>query len=167
MTLALMAIGIGVVAAAVTVLGFASPRAQSQQRISALAILSLACIYCFLADRTRLFEKTQKTTDQDSFIWMVGFVVILGALTISRSTTTSITPETPSSTYPKDSQYLSRDQTEEWKGWMQFVVLLYHFLGMSKVLWVYQMIHLTVASYLFMTGFGHALFFLRTNDFSL
>jgi hypothetical protein len=39
---------------------------------------------------------------------------------------------------------------------MQFVVLLHHFFGTPKVLWVYQMIRLIVASYLFMTGFGHA-----------
>jgi hypothetical protein len=41
------------------------------------------------------------------------------------------------------------------------------FFGMSKVLWMYQLIRLMIASYLFMTGFGRALFFLQTNDFSL
>jgi hypothetical protein len=67
-----MAIGIGVVAATATVLGFASPRDQSQQRISALATLSLAYIYCFLADRTRLFERRRRLqTKLHSSGWLV------------------------------------------------------------------------------------------------
>ena len=61
---------------------------------------------------------------------------------------------------------LSRHQTEEWKGWMQIMILLYHYFGMSKVLRVYQIVRLLVSSYLFMTAFGHATYFITTNDFS-
>jgi hypothetical protein len=165
LVLALLAISLGLVTGALTSVG--SPTLYWQERMSALIILSLACIYCFLADRTHLFEKLQKTTDQGAFLWMLGFIMILGALTMSQSKMAHRGSETVSSTYTDCSTYLSREQTEEWKGWMQFAVLLYHYFGMSKVLWVYQLIRLMVASYLFMTGFGHAIFFLRTSDFSL
>ena len=165
--LALLAIVLGVTTAASTVLGFKSPGLEWQQRISALTVMSSACIYCFLADRTHSFQEMQKTTEQAAFWWMFSFIIVLGVLTMGRSTTANHMSEKVFNVCTTYSPYLSRDQTEEWKGWMQFVILLYHYFGMSKVLWVYQFIRLLVASYLFMTGFGHALFFLKNNDFSI
>jgi N-acetylneuraminate 9-O-acetyltransferase len=165
--LALSAIVLKAITAVSTVLGVRYAKLQRQKEIRALAVMSLVCIYCYLSDRTHLFQKAQKTTDQETFLWMLGFIMVLGALTMGRSTTGNGVSEKDSGTCTNCGPYLTRDQTEEWKGWMQFVVLLYHYFGMSKVLWVYQLVRLMVASYLFITGFGHALFFLKTNDFSL
>lgn len=49
---------------------------------------------------------------------------------------------------------------------MQFIVLIYHYTGASTTLWIYQSVRLLVASYIFMTGFGHTVFFYKRSDYS-
>ncbi|KAL8839007.1 MAG: hypothetical protein Q9170_001938 [Blastenia crenularia] len=136
--------------------------------IRACGILAFTLIYCFLADRTQLFNKSQKHFDHQEFLAYGVAVFALGVLSIRRSTGKQLPGRQPSvQEQAVDQPFLSRDQTDEWKGWMQFVILIYHYTGASKVLWVYQLIRILVASYLFMTGFGHTAFFLGKQDYSL
>jgi len=58
---------------------------------------------------------------------------------------------------------LNRDQTEEWKGWMQFIFLLYHYYSAAEV---YNSIRIMITCYVWMTGFGNFSFFYLKGDYS-
>ncbi|KAI4174022.1 MAG: hypothetical protein LQ343_002585 [Gyalolechia ehrenbergii] len=133
----------------------------------AFGIFALTLLYCFVADRTQLFNKGQKHFAHQEFLTMCAIVFALGVFSIRRSPVAS-SPCRFLSVKDRfaDQPFLSRDQTDEWKGWMQFVILIYHYTGASSILWIYQLIRVLVASYLFMTGFGHTVFFLRKQDYS-
>lgn len=62
--------------------------------------------------------------------------------------------------------YLSRDHSDEIKGVMQGLILLYHYHHASQTLWVYKVVRLFISAYFYLTGYGHALHLLRTKDFS-
>ncbi|KAI9888411.1 MAG: hypothetical protein M1814_000503 [Vezdaea aestivalis] len=133
-------------------------RTPSAHILSSMLVLAMVVSLCFYTDRTQIFNKTAKHFTLRSFEAMCGVVLALGVLSIRRSNATI---------GGKDQQFLSREQSEEWKGWMQFLILIYHYTGGSKVLWLYEIVRVLVASYLFMTGYGHAMFFLQKGDFSL
>ena len=61
-------------------------------------------------------------------------------------------------------EILNRYQTEEWKGWMQFTFLLYHYMHAMEI---YNGIRVMITCYVWMTGFGNLSFFYMTNDYSL
>jgi len=67
-------------------------------------------------------------------------------------------------TPPSENEVLNRYQTEEWKGWMQFTFLLYHYMHATEV---YNGIRIMITCYVWMTGFGNFSFFYMTNDYSL
>ena len=60
--------------------------------------------------------------------------------------------------------FLSRPQTEEWKGWMQFAFIMYHYYRAWSA---YNWIRVFVSSYVWMTGFGNFLYFDKKKDFSI
>lgn len=71
----------------------------------ALASFGFAIAYMFIADRTTVFLKEQKAYNPWVFgILMVGWLVAGCLTTVKRD---------------KDMGFLNREQTDEWKGWMQ------------------------------------------------
>ena len=62
-----------------------------------------------------------------------------------------------------DLSLLGRQQTEEWKGWMQFIFLLYHYFHAEEV---YNSVRVMITAYVWMTGFGNFSFFYMKRDFS-
>ncbi|KAG8677710.1 hypothetical protein FPOAC2_03863 [Fusarium poae] len=69
--------------------------------------------------------------------------------------------------YQQDEPFLSRKQTEEWKGWMQCFIVIYQWTGADQgPISVYILFRLCIAAYMFQTGYGHTHYFIRTGDFS-
>ena len=133
----------------------------------AITVLAFATCYCYYADRTQLFNKAQKQYKNQGFMSLCAITFALGVLSIRRSKAAGKKESESQIQQIRDQPFLSREQTDEWKGWMQMVILIYHYTGASKILWIYQIIRPLVASYLFMSGFGHTIFFCKRADFSL
>jgi N-acetylneuraminate 9-O-acetyltransferase len=132
----------------------------------AITMALIAALSCFVADRTPFLDTASKSKDMLTFVCLMSLFIVIGVLTRQADLPRFEQSFELKPHIAKPVRFLSRQQTEEWKGWMQIVILLYHYFGMSKVLWIYQLVRVLVASYLFMTGFGHATYFTKTGDFS-
>ncbi|KAK7423861.1 hypothetical protein QQZ08_008905 [Neonectria magnoliae] len=134
-----------------------------------VGIFAVALLFCFFADRTQLFAKGVKELVINEFVILIAICFLIALATIRKTQPRpSRVPAAPVTAAPvkEDAGILSRDQTEEWKGWMQAVILVYHWTGASKHLGIYMFVRLLVASYLFQTGYGHTIYFLAKKDFS-
>ncbi|XP_063363249.1 N-acetylneuraminate 9-O-acetyltransferase [Cydia amplana] len=129
-----------------------SPPPTTPSPLAALAKLGMIMAYFYLCDRTNFFMKENKYYSEWSFWLPVGYVFALGLFFTDDSISTRV---------------LHREQTNEWKGWMQLVILVYQVTGASKVLPIYMLVRALVSAYLFLTGYGHFTYTWKTGDTSL
>nr|XP_013796751.1 PREDICTED: CAS1 domain-containing protein 1 isoform X5 [Apteryx mantelli mantelli] len=114
--------------------------------------LGLIMTYFYLCDRANLFMKENKFYTHSSFFIPIIYILVLGVFYTENT---------------KETKVLNREQTDEWKGWMQLVILIYHISGASTFLPVYMHIRVLVAAYLFQTGYGHFSYFWIKGDFGV
>ena len=128
----------------------------------------------FFCDRTTVVPRSGKTPDRTTFWSLWALLVIVALCTIRRAkppTPTTSIEEPPAPDQPKavvnsenfHVKHLQRDQTEEWKGWMQVMFLWYHYFNATEI---YNVIRLYIAAYVWMTGFGNFSYYYIRKDFS-
>ncbi|XP_041665220.1 N-acetylneuraminate 9-O-acetyltransferase [Cheilinus undulatus] len=118
----------------------------------ALCRMGIIMAYFYLCDRADVFMKEQKFYTHSTFFIPLIYIFVLGIFYNENS---------------KETKLLNREQTDEWKGWMQLVILIYHVSGASAFIPVYMHVRVLVAAYLFQTGYGHFSFFWLKGDFGL
>jgi hypothetical protein len=111
-------------------------------RLSLVLLMTYICEYCWI------FDHSTKSYNRDLFIFVL--IIFFGYAFYT------VKPV-------HDLSLLGREQTEEWKGWMQFIFLLYHYFHAEEV---YNPVRVMITCYVWMTGFGNFSFFYIKQDFS-
>jgi hypothetical protein len=119
--------------------------------LSASAEFAGIMIIYYLCDRTELFGHTEKHYNRDLY-WFIFVCLVAASLATIRK-----------SKHTGHVMLLQRDQTEEWKGWMQVQFLFYHYFHATEY---YSAIRCYIAAYVWMTGFGNFSYYYIKKDFS-
>ncbi|KAF7547151.1 hypothetical protein G7046_g9096 [Stylonectria norvegica] len=94
--------------------------------------LVMALLMCYFADRTHMFAKGDKVWSYADFAILCAPCIAILLVTIRKSRSK------PGPTgVEADQPFLSRDQTDEWKGWMQFIILVYHWTAAAESKGIY------------------------------
>lgn len=138
-------------------------------QISASCEFSCLLIMMFIYDRTSLFARRDKEYNGDFFWFLVLGLFGSGLCTLTRAKAPAdhgvpavANGEPHATTFHVP--HLSRDQTEEWKGWMQVLFLWYHYFNNTHI---YNAIRLFIAAYVWLTGFGNFSYYYTKQDFSV
>ena len=154
-----------------------------------LSVFGLVLFYAYICENHPPFAHSDKHYDADLFFFLTGILFVVSAFTMKNHDTkkkkglaSTASGTTASSTDLSDNgitssvveqavaeandstEILNRNQTEEWKGWMQFCFLLYHYYHAEEV---YNAIRIMITCYVWMTGFGNFSFFYLKADYSL
>ncbi|XP_072984207.1 protein REDUCED WALL ACETYLATION 3-like isoform X1 [Typha latifolia] len=131
---------------------------ENRALLKAMSEIGAILLYFYLCDRTNLFPETSKNYNRDLFLFLYILLIIASSLT-------SLKKHQDKSVFSgKSLLYLNRHQTEEWKGWMQVLFLMYHYFAAAEI---YNAIRVFIAAYVWMTGFGNFSYYYIRKDFSL
>lgn len=131
---------------------------DNRATLRALSELGGILIYFYMCDRTNLFADSTKSYNRDLFVFLYILLIIASAMT-------SLKKHHDKSAFSgKALLYLNRHQTEEWKGWMQVLFLMYHYFAAVEI---YNAIRIFIAAYVWMTGFGNFSYYYIKKDFSV
>ncbi|XP_057797692.1 protein REDUCED WALL ACETYLATION 3 isoform X1 [Salvia miltiorrhiza] len=126
--------------------------------LRAMAEFGGILFYFYICDRTDIFSDSTKNYNRDLFIFLYILLIITSAMT-------SLKKHHDKSAFSgKSILYLNRHQTEEWKGWMQVLFLMYHYFAAAEI---YNAIRIFIAAYVWMTGFGNFSYYYIRKDFSV
>lgn len=123
---------------------------RNKENLRCAVEMGTIILWFYIADRTPAISAGPKEYIRDVFLFI--FLV----LTIVASSYSVKQGRAPT--------LINRQQTEEWKGWMQVLFLLYHYYEAREV---YNAIRIFIASYVWMTGFGNFAYYYKTRDFSM
>ncbi|XP_039053851.1 protein REDUCED WALL ACETYLATION 3-like [Hibiscus syriacus] len=131
---------------------------ENRAILRVMAEFGAILVYFYICDRTDLLGESTKKYNRDLFLFLYAILIVVSAMT-------SLTKHNDKSAFSgKAMQYLSRHQTEEWKGWMQVLFLMYHYFAAMEI---YNAIRVFIAAYVWMTGFGNFSYYYIRKDFSL
>ncbi|KAL6567316.1 Protein REDUCED WALL ACETYLATION 3 [Orobanche gracilis] len=131
---------------------------ENRQLLRTMAEFGGILFYFYLCDRTGVFGHSTKSYNRDLFLFLYALLIIVSAMT-------SFKKHNDKSAFSgKSMLYLNRHQTEEWKGYMQVLFLMYHYFAATEI---YNAIRVFIAAYVWMTGFGNFSYYYIRKDFSL
>lgn len=110
--------------------------------------LGLIMLYSWWCENRPAYPHGGKSHDADVFWFCLLIFIVYGLIDIRKNKCTDV---------------LNRYQTEEWKGWMQYIFLAYHYFHYSEV---YNSVRVFISCYVWLTGFGNFSFFYMKDDFS-
>ncbi|XP_020266702.1 protein REDUCED WALL ACETYLATION 1-like isoform X2 [Asparagus officinalis] len=131
---------------------------ENRLTLRAISEFGAHLVFFYLCDRTNLFGQSEKSYSRDLFLFLYFLLIIVAAVT-------SFKVHNDKSAFSgKSILYLNRHQTEEWKGWMQVLFLMYHYFSAKEL---YNAIRVFIAAYVWMTGFGNFSYYYVRKDFSV
>ncbi|TIB84325.1 Cas1p-domain-containing protein [Wallemia mellicola] len=121
------------------------------KHVDNVAIFSASLLFAYVADRSHFFAKSTKDFSSTMVLLLFSVIGAIGWYSWKRNDDDTT----------KTIGVLNRPQTDEMKGWMQLMILIYHYYGGSKIPQFYIPIRILVASYLVLLGYGNGRYFLN------
>ncbi|GAB2296911.1 Protein REDUCED WALL ACETYLATION 3 [Dionaea muscipula] len=131
---------------------------ENRATLRAMAEFGAILVYFYVCDRTNMLAESTKNYNRDIFLFLYFLLIIVSGITSFKK------HQDKSAFTGKSIHYLNRHQTEEWKGWMQVLFLMYHYFAATEI---YNAIRVFIAAYVWMTGFGNFSYYYIRKDFSL